>query len=71
MFTAGQLVNGNTIKYIHTEEKHHVYNILLTSIGKMVVNNMLVETLDPSNPIAIKEKRNLKINKKRLSNLTI
>jgi hypothetical protein len=50
MIEAYVLVNGQTIHRIpYNDEK--LYNVLLEDHGRMKVNNMIVETLDPANTI--------------------
>ena len=50
MIEACLLINGTTIHQIpYKEEK--LYNVLLEDHGRMKVNNMIVETLDPVNTI--------------------
>jgi hypothetical protein len=50
MIEAVRLVNGTTIHRIpYKEEK--LYNVLLEEQGRMKVNHMIVETLDPANMI--------------------
>jgi hypothetical protein len=53
MHTAGDLLKYNidgVYKIKSNGEK--LYNVLLEKYDKMVVNNLIVETLDPQNPIA-------------------
>ena len=47
---ARSFVNGTSIK-INYMGSHYIYNVLLEDHGIMTVNNMLVETLHPENPI--------------------
>ena len=48
---AKNLVNDDTI-LIKEMGKHKVYNVLLNKYDKMMVNNMIVETLNPKdNPL--------------------
>ena len=51
MVTAYKLINNRNIFPINIGKKY-VYNVLLKYHSKMLVNNMLVETLNPENKIA-------------------
>ena len=52
MIEAKHLVNNKTIRIVKMNRQKNLYNILLDHHGKMKVNNMIVETLDPNSKFA-------------------
>ena len=52
MTEAKHLVNNKTIRIVKMNRQKDIYNILLDHHGKMKVNNMIVETLDPTSKFA-------------------
>ena len=54
MVPALALYNGKTITAVRREEHETIYNVLLPTYSKMMINGLVVETLHPKNDYARK-----------------
>ena len=69
MVKASELVDKVEGAYLEKYNKEILYNVLLNTHEKMIVNNLICETLDPYNMVALLYKNRSKMSNKKYNRL--